>query len=321
MNTAVSTRQLGNTSLRITRIGLGAWAIGGSGWQYAWGPQEDRDSIAALQAGLDAGINWIDTAPIYGLGHSEEIVAKAIKGRAQKPLIFTKCSLRWDENGNVIHTQDPDSIRREVDESLRRLQVDTIDLYQVHWPDPEADIEKGWEALADIQRSGKVRYIGVSNFSVEQIERVKRFAPVQTLQPPYSLLQREVEKDILPYCERENIGVIVYSPMQTGLLTGKMTRERVAALPADDWRSRSPMFREPQLSRNLAIAGKLQEIGERHGRNAGQVAVVWTLRVPAVTGAIVGFRTAAQAEEILPALDFHFGEAEVQEIEQFISRL
>jgi aryl-alcohol dehydrogenase-like predicted oxidoreductase len=315
----METRQLGKSDLNITPVGYGAWAIGGGGWQFAWGTQDDNDSIAAVHRALELGVNWIDTAAVYGLGHSEEVVARALKEwPGAKPYIFTKCGLRWDAQGNVQKNLHADSICREVEDSLRRLGVETIDLYQIHWPpeDPESpDLEEGWSILAALQRQGKVRSIGVSNFDVKQMRRAQSIASITSLQPPYSLINRGIEEDILPYCLREDIGVIVYSPMASGLLTGAMTRERAARLPKDDWRSSDPEFREPKLSRNLALVEQLREIGKRHGRSPGEVAIAWTLRNPAVTGAIVGARNARQADGVMRAGEFRLSDQEVNEIE------
>jgi aryl-alcohol dehydrogenase-like predicted oxidoreductase len=313
----LQTRQLGNSDLHLTPIGFGAWALGGGGWAFGWGEQDDQDSIEAIQAALDKGVNWIDTAAVYGLGHSEEVVARALKGRADKPYIFTKCERVWDENGNITYNLKADSIRRECEASLRRLNVDVIDLYQIHWPQPEEDIEEGWTTLAELQQEGKVRWIGVSNFNVEQLERAQKIAPVTSLQPPYSLINREVEAEILPYCLEQGIGVINYSPMGAGLLTGAMTKERASSLPDNDWRSRSDNFREPRLSRHLALVDLLRQIGDQHGRTPGEVAVAWTLYNPAVTAAIVGARNAAQIDGIIGALDFRLSDEEYQSIEQF----
>jgi aryl-alcohol dehydrogenase-like predicted oxidoreductase len=316
----MQTRRLGNSDLYITPVGYGAWAIGGGGWQFAWGAQDDNDSIAAIHSALELGVNWIDTAAVYGLGHSEEVVARALKSwPGTKPYVFTKCGLRWDAEGNTRKILQADSISTEVEDSLRRLGVDTIDLYQIHWP-PEPDspeLEEGWSILAALQRQGKVRWIGVSNFDVKQLRRVQKIASVTLLQPPYSLINRGVEEDILPYCLRENIGVIVYSPMASGLLTGAMTRERATKLPKDDWRSSDPEFREPKLSRNLVLVERLREIGKRHGRSPGEVAIAWTLRNPAITGAIVGARNARQANGVMRAGELHLSDKEVNEIEEF----
>jgi aryl-alcohol dehydrogenase-like predicted oxidoreductase len=316
----METRKLGNSDLHITRVGYGAWAIGGSGWKFAWGSQDDNDSIAAIHRALELGVNWIDTAAVYGLGHSEEVVGRALKSwPGSRPYVFTKCGRSWDAQGNVGIGLRADLIRREIEDSLRRLSVDVVDLYQIHWPpDPDSsELEEGWSTLADLKREGKVRWIGVSNFNVQQLRRAQTIAPVTSLQPRYSLVHREIEDDILPYCLREGIGVIVYSPMASGLLTGAMTRERAAKLPADDWRGRHPDFTEPNLSHNLALVERLRAIANRHNRSVGEVAIAWTLHHPGVTGAIVGARNAQQAEGVMRAGDLHLSEEEVNEIEAF----
>ena len=318
----MQTRTLGNSDLNITPVGYGAWAIGGSGWQFAWGSQDDSDSIAAIHRALELGVNWIDTAAVYGLGHSEEVVARALKSwSGPRPYIFTKCGLRWDSKGQVQKVLKSESIRGEVDDSLRRLGVEVIDLYQIHWPpDPDSPVlEEGWGTLAELKREGKVRWIGVSNFSVPQLRRARAIASVTSLQPPYSLLHREVEEEVLPYCRREGIGVIVYSPMASGLLTGAMTPERIAQMPNDDWRKGHPDFNEPNLSRNLELVERLKEIARRHGRSAGEVAVAWTLQNPAVTGAIVGARNSRQAEGVMRAGDLRLSSEELHEIENFFA--
>ncbi|QYJ15210.1 Aldo-keto reductase YhdN [Rubrobacter xylanophilus DSM 9941] len=313
-------RRFGRTGMEITPVGFGSWAIGGSGWAAAWGPQDDEEAIGAIRRALELGMNWIDTAAVYGLGHSEELVARALKGvpEPERPYVFTKCSLVWDGNGQVHNVLKKDSVKRECEDSLRRLQVDVIDLYQIHWPIPDEDIEEGWEALAELKEEGKVRHIGVSNFDVGQMERAGKIAPVETLQPPYNLIDRGVEEEILPYCRQNDIGVIVYSPMKSGLLTGKMTPERVRGLPADDWRRNHPEFNEPKLSQNLKLVAKLREIGERHGRSPGEVAIAWTLRHPAVTAAIVGGRRPEQVDGIIGAAEFRLSEEEIREIEAAI---
>jgi aryl-alcohol dehydrogenase-like predicted oxidoreductase len=311
----MQTRKLGNSDLQITPIGCGAWAIGGSGWQFAWGSQDDNDSIAAIHRSLELGVNWIDTAAVYGLGHSEEVVGRALKTwPGARPYVFTKCGLRWDANGNVRKVLSADSIRREVENSLRRLSVDVIDLYQIHCPpDPDsAELEEGWSKLAQLQRQGRVRWIGVSHFDVQQLRRAQTMAPVTSLQPRYSLVHREIEDQVLPCCLQEGIGVIVYSPMASGLLTGAMTRERAAKLPKDDWRKNHPDFTEPALSRNLAVVARL------HNWSTGEVAIAWTLHNPAVTGAIVGARNARQAEGVMRAGELRLTDEEVNEIETFV---
>ena len=313
----MQTRQLGKTDLFITPLGFGSWAVGGGGWQFGWGAQDDRESIAAINRALDLGINWIDTAAVYGLGHSEEVVARALKGRSDRPYIFTKCSMVWNEEGTISHSLKRESIRREVEDSLRRLQVEMIDLYQIHWPDPEADIEEGWCALSELKREGKVRYIGVSNFNVNQLQRAMAMDRVDSLQPPYSLIHPDVDDEILPFCESNGIGVIVYSPMMSGLLTGKMTRERINSFPEDDWRKRNPEFLEPRLSRNLWLAELLKNIGRSHGLSAAEIAIAWTLRLSEVTGAIVGGRTPQQVDGIVGAADFRLSDQEIEGIDRF----
>jgi aryl-alcohol dehydrogenase-like predicted oxidoreductase len=288
--------------------------MGGGGWKFAWGPQDDTESVKAIHEALDRGVNWIDTAAVYGLGHSEEVVARALKGRANRPYVFTKCERTWNEQREISPSLKATSIRRECENSLRRLGVDTIDLYQIHWPEPDADVEEGWSTLAKLKEEGKVRWIGVSNFNAQQLERCRKIAPVTSLQPPYSAISPEVEKEILPYCLEHNIGVIAYSPMKSGLLTGKMTQERVANLPEDDFRRRAPAFQEPQLTRNLALADLMKQIGERHGRSAGEVAIAWTLRHPAITAAIVGMRSAEQVHGVIGAMNFRLSEQEIAEI-------
>ena len=318
----MQTRKLGNSDLHITPVGYGAWAIGGSGWQFAWGSQDDNDSIAAIHRALELGVNWIDTAAVYGLGHSEEVVARALKSwPGPRPYVFTKCGLRWDDDGNVRKVLTADSIRHEVEDSLRRLSVEVIDLYQIHWPpDPDsAELEEGWSTLASLQRQGKVRWIGVSNFSVQQLRRAQAVASVTSLQPRYSLVHREAEDQVLPHCRRENIGVIVYSPMASGLLTGAMTRERAARLSKDDWRRTHPDFTEPNVSRNLALVERLHRIARRHNTSAGEVAIAWTLRNAAVTGAIVGARNAHQAEGVMRAGELRLTDEDVSGIETFVA--
>jgi len=316
----MKTKRLGNSDLFLTPIGFGAWAIGGSGWEFAWGAQDDRDSIAAIREALDAGINWIDTAAVYGLGHSEEVVARALEGMNNRPYVFTKCGMVWNERREISHSLRADSIRRECEASLRRLRVEAIDLYQIHWPDPDQDIGEGWATLAALRREGKVRHIGVSNFSVAQMKRARAIAPITSLQPRYSLLHREIEEEVLPFAARENVGVIPYSPMASGLLTGAMTRERIAGLPADDWRKRHPDFQEPRLSRNLKMVRLLRAIGRLHGRTPAEVAVAWVLHNPAVTGAIVGGRRPGQVRGVAGAAAFRLSPRELAEIEAFFAK-
>ena len=299
--TQLRTSPLGATGLEITRVGFGAWAIGGGGWEFGWGPQQDDESIAAIHRALDLGVNWIDTAAAYGFGRSEQIVGRALQGLAKRPYVFTKSSLLDDGTRHVRHSLKRDSILREAEASLRRLGVDAIDLYQIHWPIPEQDIEEGWAAMAELKERGLVRHIGVSNFSASQLRRIASIAPVETIQPPYSLIDRAAEAEILPLAQRDGIGVIVYSPMGSGLLTGGITAERIAAMPGDDWRKTDPRFTEPQLSRHLALAARLQAVAARRGTTPGAVAIAWTLRNPAVDGAIAGFRRPAQVDPILAA--------------------
>lgn len=314
----MQTRRLGNSDLIITPVGYGSWAIGGPGWEYGWGQQNDDDSVVAILRSLELGVNWIDTAAVYGLGHSEEVVAKALDAwKGQRPYVFTKCGLIWDTQGKLSRKITDASVRKECEDSLRRLRTDVIDLYQVHWP-PEIDpeLEEGWAALAWLQKEGKVRWIGVSNFDLSQMKRARAIAAITSLQPPYSLIRREIETDILPYCIQQGIGVIVYAPMASGLLTGGMTAERALNLPADDWRKRSPEFNEPNLSRNLDVVERLRAVGRRLGRTPGEVAIAWTLRNPVVTGAIVGARSAKQAEGVMRAADLRLSVEDIAEIER-----
>jgi aryl-alcohol dehydrogenase-like predicted oxidoreductase len=321
-------RTLGQTDLKITPIGIGAWAIGGGKWEFAWGHQDDEESVAAIHAGLDRGMNWIDTAALYGLGHSETVVGRAVKGLARRPYIFTKCSLVWDKSGNISHNLQAASIRREAESSLKRLQIDTIDLYQIHWPAwkgaPESaspgSIEEAVSELAKLKAEGKIRHLGVSNFDAQQMLRALRVAQIDSLQPQYSLVATDVESSILPFALQHRIGVIVYSPMASGLLSGAMTRERIAGLPDDDWRKHSPNFQEPLLSRNLELVERLRAVGERYHATPGQVAIAWTLRNPAVTGAIIGVRSAQQARSIAGAAEVRLGADDMLDIEHALTR-
>ena len=312
----MKTQKLGNADLEITAVGFGAWALGGGGWEFSWGPQDDRESIRAIHRALEIGVNWIDTAPAYGCGHSEEVVGRAVaEWNGDRPFLFTKCGLLWGKGGKIDRVLTPASIRRECEESLRRLGTETIDLYQVHWPPlKNEEVEPVWETMASLQREGKVRWIGVSNFDVSQMERSLAIAPITSDQPSYSVLFPTIEQEILPFCQRQGIGVIVYSPMASGLLSGSMTRERIAGFPEDDWRRRSEEFQDPKLERNLAMADRLKLIGSRHGRLAGEVAIAWTLRHPAVTGAIVGVRTTQQVDSVMRAADFELTTEDVDEI-------
>ena len=313
-------KKFGRTGLSITPVGLGTWAIGGGGWEFAWGPQDDARSLETVRRARERGISWVDTAPAYGTGHSEEVVGRAVEGMHSPPMVFTKVSLRWTADRRITHSLKADSIRAEVEESRKRLRTDAIELAQVHWPEPESDIEEGWRALAELKDRGVVKHIGVSNFNVAQMERAASIAPVETLQPPYSLVDPDVEKEILPYARSHDIGVIVYSPMGCGLLTGTMSAERVSRMPADDWRRRSSDFQEPRLSRHLALARLLGEIGRRHdGRSAGEVAVAWALANPAVTGAIVGGRSPEQVDGFVGAMTLRLTKQDLADIEAFRS--
>ncbi|HEX4009942.1 MAG TPA: aldo/keto reductase [Solirubrobacteraceae bacterium] len=311
----MKTTELGQTGLQITRLGFGAWAIGGGNWEFGWGPQDDDESIAAIHHALAQGINWIDTAAAYGFGRSEQIVGRALAGLAERPYVFTKCSLPEGPDRTVTHSLKRDSILREAEASLTRLGVQAIDVYQIHWPIPAEDIAEGWAALAELKGQGLVRHIGVSNFDVEQLRRIQQIAPVETVQPQYSLIERDVEREILPFAERERLGVIVYSPMGSGMLTGGMTRERIERLPEDDWRTHDPRFNEPQLSRNLDLVARLTAVADRYGATPGAIALAWTLRNPAVDGAIAGFRRPDQVAPILAAADLDLTDQDIAQIE------
>ena len=313
--TQLATSPLGTTGMEITRVGFGAWAIGGGGWEFGWGPQRDDESIAAIHRALELGVNWIDTAAAYGFGRSESTVGQALRGMDRRPYVFTKSSLLDDGTGHVRHSLRRDSILREAEGSLARLGIDAIDLYQIHWPIPDEDIEEGWAAMASLKEQGLVRHIGVSNFDTEQLRRIQSIAPVETLQPPYSLIDRDAEAEILPLVRRAGMGVIVYSPMGSGLLTGAITRERIAAMPDNDWRKTDARFTEPRLGRHLALAARLREIADRHGVAPGAVAVAWTLRNPAVTAAITGFRRPDQVDPILAAANLELTDEDMTEIE------
>jgi aryl-alcohol dehydrogenase-like predicted oxidoreductase len=315
--TQLETTQLGSTGLEITRVGFGAWAIGGGGWEFGWGPQDDEQSLAAIHRALAHGINWIDTAAAYGFGRSERIVGRALETipERERPYVFTKASLLEGPGRRVVHSLKRDSVLREAHASLARLGVEAIDLYQIHWPIPVEDIEEGWSALAELKEREVVRHIGVSNFDADQLRRIQQIAPVETLQPQYSLIERDIDRDILPYAERERIGAIVYSPMGSGMLSGAMTRNRIESLPDDDWRKRDPRFVEPELSHNLALVERLRRVAQRHDATPGAVAVAWTLRHPAVDGAIVGFRRPDQVEPILAAAALDLTDEDITDIE------
>jgi aryl-alcohol dehydrogenase-like predicted oxidoreductase len=314
-------KKLGNSDLEITTVGFGAWAIGGAGWDFGWGHQDDDKSVDAILHALELGVNWIDTAAIYGLGHSEEIVANALsRWNGTKPYVFTKCAQVWDKDKNITLSHDPESIKKECEASLKRLKIDAIDLYQIHWPPRNNDnkIEPAWEMMSKLKEEGKVRWIGVSNFNVDQIKRAQKVAPVTSLQPPYNLINRKYEPEILPFCKENNIGVIVYSPMSSGLLTGAFTKERVASLPEDDWRSRSANFLEPKLSKNLELADKLKEVGKKYKRNAGEIAIAWVLKNPAVTAAIVGARNKDQVNGVMTSGNIQLTDSDIQDLENIL---
>jgi aryl-alcohol dehydrogenase-like predicted oxidoreductase len=315
----MQTRKLGYTDLELTTVGLGTWAMGGP-WEYGWGPQDDDEAVAAVLAAIEMGVNWIDTAPAYGLGHSEELIAQALKQKSEKPIIATKCGILWNDKGEKITCLKRESIRAECHASLKRLGVEVIDLYQMHWPDPDEDVEQAWEEMSKLCREGKVRYLGVSNFNVEQIERVQKIHPVASLQPPYSMLRREVEDELLDYCARNNIGVVAYSPMQRGLLTGKFSAKRLASLPSDDHRRRSSEFKEPQFSATLELVEGLKKIAQRNGRTGAQLAISWVLRRPEVTAAIAGARRPDQIRETAPAADWRLSENDIEEIERLLAK-
>lgn len=317
----MKTRTLGWTGIELTTIGLGTWAMGGAGWQFSWGAQDDAASIAAVHRALDAGINWIDTAPAYGLGHSEEILGQVLKGMRQKPFIATKCSRVWDDNRVLSSSLKRESIRREAEASLRRLQVEIIDLYQIHWPGPDEDLEEGWGAVTELVSEGKVRFGGVSNFSVAQMERIRHIHPIASVQPPYSMLVRDIEKGMLAYCAECNIGVVAYSPMYKGMLTGKITRERLRNLDEDDHRRRDPRFREPQLTANLKLVEELRTLAQHEGRTLAELAVSWVLRRPEVTSAIVGARNPGQVDEFVGAGDWDLPVGRQSRIEELLNKM
>jgi len=314
------TRKLGWTDLKLTTIGLGTFAMGGAGWKFSWGPQDDQESISAIRRALELGINWIDTAAVYGLGHSEELVAKAIRGLRDKPIIATKCERVWDEKGNISGRLKRESIRSEVEASLKRLRIEVIDLYQIHWPEPDEDIEEAWETMGDLIKEGKIRYAGVSNFNLGQLKRVQPIHPVASLQPPYSMLERGIEGKVLDYCLANNIGVIVYSPMQKGLLTGKFTRQRVQNLPADDHRRRDPHFQEPELRANLELVEGLSSIADKSGMTVAELAIAWILRRPEITAAIVGARRPSQIEETVVAADCELSQQDIAAIDKLLDK-
>jgi len=311
-------RKLGYTDLQLTTVGLGTWAIGGP-WQFGWGPQDDDEAIAAILDALETGINWIDTAPAYGLGHSEELVGKALKQTSKKPIIATKCSLLWNDKKEKISCLKAQSVRQECIDSLERLGIETIDLYQIHWPEPDEDLEQAWEEMARLAEEGKIRYLGASNFSIEQIERTRKIHPVASLQPPYSMLHRQVEDELLTYCAQNDIGVVAYSPMQRGLLTGKFSPERLASLPLDDHRRANADFHEPRFTATLELVEQLKPIAERSGKTLAQLSISWVLRRPEVTAAIVGARKPEQILETAPAAGWILNEEDIEQIEQLLA--
>jgi aryl-alcohol dehydrogenase-like predicted oxidoreductase len=312
-------KKLGWTELEFTRIGLGTFPMGGPDWEAGWGPQADRESINTIQRAIELGVNWIDTAPAYGLGKAEELVCAALSGSEHKPLIATKCGLVWDESRKIHGDLTGESVRKEAENSLRRLGIETIDLYQIHWPNPDSELEEGWEAIAGLIEEGKVRYGGVSNCSVEQLKRLQKIHPIASLQPPYSMIIRDVEEELLAFCAANDIGVIPYSPMQRGLLTGKYNRERVGQLDPDDHRLREPYFQEPELSVNLDFVEKLRPVAKKNGRNLAQLAIAWILRRPEVTAAIVGARSPSQIERTVPAGDWSLSETDIEEIDGLLA--
>lgn len=317
----MQTRRLGTSELPLTTIGLGTWAMGGGDWKFSWGPQDDAESIRTIHRALDLGINWIDTAAFYGLGHCEEVIGRAVSGMHQRPLVATKCERCWDEAGQMVPRLKRASVLAEAEASLRRLGVETIDLYQIHWPQPDEDIEEGWQAIAELIQAGKVRFGGVSNFNLGQLQRVHAVHPVVSLQPPYSMLAREVEAELLPYCAEQGIGVIAYSPMQKGLLTGKVTPDWVASLPPDDHRRNDPKFQEPQLSAHLELVESLREIAADCGKTVAQLAIAWVLRRPELTAAIVGARRPEQIEQTIAGGDWQLDSSQLAAIDSALAKL
>ena len=316
------TRTLGASGLEFTTIGVGTWAIGGGDWKFGWGRQDESEAVAAIVRAVDLGINWVDTAPVYGAGKSEELTGRALKQipASRRPIVATKLGRINQPDKSIKPDITPASIRRECEDSLRRLGVEAIDLYQMHWPEPEAEIEAGWQAMADLQREGKVRHIGVCNYSAAQMERIRKIAPIASLQPPYSMVRREIEAVELPYCAKHNIGVVAYSPMQKGLLTGKFSAERADALDASDHRSRDPNFQQPRLPVHLELVEGLREIAARAGHSAAELAIAWTLRRPEVTSAIVGARNPQQIEETAGAGDWALSDGELVAIDMLLER-
>jgi len=315
----MQTRKLGWTDLNLTTIGFGTWALGGGDWKWSWGAQDDQESIAAIERGIGLGINWIDTAPVYGLGHSEQVVGKALKKLSKRPIVATKCSLVWDKDKNISDCLKKASVRAEAEASLKRLGIDAIDLYQIHWPNPNEEIEEGWSAIADLVKEGKVRYAGVCNFSVEQLKRIQPIHPVASLQPPYSMIVRGVETELLQFCAANKIGVVVYSPMQKGLLTGKFM-ERAGSLAADDHRRQDPDFQEPRLKAHLALVEGLRPIAAKSGKTVAHLAIAWILRRPEVTAAIVGARHPSQIAETVAGSEWTLSEQDLYAIDMLLDK-
>ncbi len=311
-------RKLGWTDLELSTLGLGTWAHGGAGWRFSWGKQDDADSVATIAAAMDAGINWIDTAAVYGLGHAEEVLGRALKQIGKRPIIATKCGRVSDGSGGLIGRLTNASIRKECEDSLRRLQIDVIDLYQIHRPDPENQLEEAWETMGALVREGKVRYVGVSNFNIQQIERLRGIHPVASLQPPYSMLMRDLENKTLAYCAASQIGLVVYSPMQKGLLTGKVTPEWVAGLDPEDHRRSDPKFNEPYLGATMELVAGLRKIAGSRGITLSQLAIAWVLRRSEVTSAIVGARRPDQIKETAAAGDVTLPVEDIQAIESLL---
>ena len=314
------TRQLGNSDLHLTTVGFGAWAIGGGDWAFGWGPQDDQQSVRAIHRALDLGVNWIDTAAIYGLGHSEEVVARALEGRSDV-IVATKCGLRWRDNGSVYGCLEAHSVREEVEASLRRLRVEVIDLYQVHWPNPDAQIEEGWAVMSELVKEGKIRHAGVSNFSVEQMRRAQAIHPIASLQPPYSMIDRAVEPEVLPFCAEHGVGVVAYSPLQCGLLTGAFDQQRLGRLAKGDWRRKNQCFKQPMFSRIMELVKRLRPVADASDQSLARLAIAWVLRRDEVTAAIVGARNPAQIEETAPAGDWEPGPEELAELDAILEQV
>lgn len=311
-------RRLGTTDLELSTVGFGAWAAGGPGWKASWGPQDDNDSIAAIRRAIECGVNWIDTAAVYGLGHSEEVVGRALEGIRAPVIVASKCGRRQNAANELYSDLRPEFVREECENSLRRLKVERIDLYQIHWPLPDEQIEGAWTVIARLIKQGKVRHAGVSNFSVAQMQRVMKIHPIASNQPPYNMLRREIEPEILPFCKANNISTLAYSPMLHGLLTGSFSKERMAKLAPDDFRRANPRFKEPELSATLALVEKLKQIAARQAITCSQLAIAWALRLPEITSAIVGSRGPAQVEETAKAGDVVLPPGVVREIESLL---